>query len=125
MGNNVAYKVASIRTIIIKMFDKIVIILIDIKHVPKLKNLIFLSRLEYFGFSFKVEGGALQVYKNALVVMKGKCWCKFLLTTNMSTTCLGGLVKDILHRFAISGLLSNLRQGIYIWSDVVLQEGWY
>ena len=57
----------------IKMFDEIVRMLADVKHVPDLKrNLISLSTLDSKGSKYTSEGGALKVSKGALVVMKGQ-----------------------------------------------------
>ena len=55
----------------IKMFDGIVIMLVDVKHVPNLKrNLILLSTFDSKGYKYTGEGGSLSVSKDALVVMK-------------------------------------------------------
>ena len=73
MGNNVAYEVVGIGTIKIKMFDRIVRTLTDVRLVLELKkNLISLSTLNSINRGFKAEGGALRVCKGALVVMKEK-----------------------------------------------------
>ena len=50
MGNNASYKVGSIGTVRIKMFDRVVFTLGDVRHVPNLKrNLISLSNLDTKG----------------------------------------------------------------------------
>ena len=47
MGNNASWKIAGVGIVKIKMFDEIVIMLADVKHVPYLKrNLILLSTLD-------------------------------------------------------------------------------
>ena len=72
MGNNVSCKVASIGTVRIKMFDRVVRTLGDVRHVPDLKrNLISLSTLDTRGYKYTGEGGVLKISKGALIVMKG------------------------------------------------------
>ena len=72
MGNDASYKIASVGTVRIKMFDGIVRKLGDVKHVPDLKrNLISFSTLDSKGYKYTSEGGALKVTKGALIVMKG------------------------------------------------------
>ena len=64
MGNDASYKIASVGTIIIKMFDGIVIMLADVKHVLDLKrNLISLSILNSKGYKYTSRGGVLRVSK--------------------------------------------------------------
>ena len=71
MGNNASCKVASIGTIRIRMFDRIVRTLGDVRHVPHLKrNLISLSTLDVKGYKYTGEGGVLKISKGTLVVMK-------------------------------------------------------
>ncbi|PON40738.1 hypothetical protein TorRG33x02_339640, partial [Trema orientale] len=73
MGNNAPYKVASIGTVKIKMFDGVIRTLGGVRHVPDLKrNLISLSTLDSKGYKYTSEGGVLKVSKGALVVMKGQ-----------------------------------------------------
>ena len=73
MRNNASCKVASIRTVRIKMFDGVVRTLGDVRHVPDLKrNLIYLSTLYSKGYKYTSEGGLLKVSKGALVMMKGQ-----------------------------------------------------
>ena len=58
MGNNASYKVTGIVTVHIKMFDRGVLTLGDVKHVPDLKrNLISLITLDtkWYNTQVKVE----------------------------------------------------------------------
>ena len=72
MGNNGSSKVAGIGTVRIRMFDRVVRTLGDVRHVPNLKrNLISLSTLDAKGYKYTGEGGVLKISKGALVVMKG------------------------------------------------------
>ena len=73
MGNNASCMVAGIGTVRIKMFDRVVLTLGDIRHVPDLKrNLTFLSTLNTKGCKYTCEGGVLKISEGALVVMKVK-----------------------------------------------------
>ena len=66
-------KIVGVGTIRIKMFDRIVRTLGDVKHIPNLKmNLISLSTLDSKGYKYTGEDGALKVRKCALIVMKGQ-----------------------------------------------------
>ncbi|KAH1073512.1 hypothetical protein J1N35_025840 [Gossypium stocksii] len=73
MGNNASCKITSVGTIKVKMFDGVVRILNDIRHVPELKrNLISLSTLDSKGYKYIVESGVLNISNGSLVVMKGQ-----------------------------------------------------
>ena len=66
-------KIVGVGTIRIKMFDRIVRTLGNVKHIPNLKmNLISLSTLDSKGYKYTGEDGALKVRKCALIVMKGQ-----------------------------------------------------
>ncbi|XP_039025197.1 uncharacterized protein LOC120158420 [Hibiscus syriacus] len=72
LGNNVPCKVAGIGTIKLKMFDEIVRTLGNVRHVPDLsRNLISLGTLDSKGYKFSSEGGAMKIYKDSLVILKG------------------------------------------------------
>ena len=72
MGNNKACRVVGIGTVLIKMFDGIVRILTDVRHVSELKkNLISLGTLDSIGCEFRGQDGVIKVSKSVLVVMKG------------------------------------------------------
>ena len=71
MGNNVACKTVGIGTVKIKMYDGIVRMLVEVRHVPNLKkNLISLGALDSDGYKFSAEGGVMKVVKGALVLMR-------------------------------------------------------
>lgn len=72
MGNDIAYKIASIGSVRIKMFDRIVKILSNIQHISNLKKiLISLGTLDSLGFRYTGEGGVIRVSKGSMVVTKG------------------------------------------------------
>ncbi|KAG8474474.1 hypothetical protein CXB51_031434 [Gossypium anomalum] len=73
IGNNALCKIAGVGTIKVKMFDRVVRTLSDVRHVPKLKrNLISLSTLDSKGYRYTAESGVLKISKRSLVVMKGQ-----------------------------------------------------
>ena len=73
MGNDAVCKTIGIGTIKIKMFDRIVRTLADVRHIPELrKNLISLGALDSNGCKYIAEGGVLKVIKGVMVVMKGQ-----------------------------------------------------
>lgn len=73
LGNHASCKVVGIGTVKIKMFDGIVRVLMDVRHVPDLrKNLISLGTLDSKGYTYRGGGGAIRVSNGALIVMKGK-----------------------------------------------------
>ena len=72
MGNNTSCKVVGIGIVHIKMFDRVVRTLGDIRHVLDWKrNLISLSTHDVKGYKYTGEGGVLKISKGALVVVKG------------------------------------------------------
>ena len=71
MGNDSPCKIPGISKVIIKMLDGVA--LGDVKHNLDLKgNLISLGDLDSKEYKYTLEGGALKVSKNALIVMKGQ-----------------------------------------------------
>ena len=71
MGNNVSCKTVGIESINIWMFNGIVRTLIEVRHVLELKkNLISLGVLDFGGYKYIGQGGALEVLKGSVVVMK-------------------------------------------------------
>ena len=73
MGNDASCKVIGIRNIRIKMFDGVVKMLCDVRHIPDLrKNLISLGALDSNGFCYKSESGVMKVSKGIMTVMKGQ-----------------------------------------------------
>ena len=73
MGNNTSCKTVGKCTIWIKMNDRVIRTLTDVRHVPGLrKNLIFLGTLDSIWYNFLGEGGVLRVTKGSFMVMQGK-----------------------------------------------------
>ena len=71
MRNNASFKIASIGTVKIKMFDGVVRTLGDVRPIPDLKrNLISLSTLDAKKYKYIGEGGVVKVSKGALIMMK-------------------------------------------------------
>ena len=55
------------------MFDGVVRVLSNVRHVPDLrKNLISLGVLDDLGYSYSSKGGIMKITKGALMVMKGQ-----------------------------------------------------
>ena len=53
MGNDATYSIIGIGTVKIKMFDEVVRVFGDVKHIPNLrKNLISLGVLDDLGYSY-------------------------------------------------------------------------
>jgi hypothetical protein len=72
MGNDVACQIVGIGTIRIKMHDKIVRTLTNVRHIPDLKkNLISLGTLDSLGYKYSDEGEVIRVSNGSLVVMEG------------------------------------------------------
>ena len=72
MGNDATCSVFGIGTVKIKMFDGVVRVLSNVRHVPDLrKNLISLGVLDDLGYSYSSNGGIMKITKCALMVMKG------------------------------------------------------
>ena len=73
MGNVATCPVIGIGTVKIKMFDGVVRVLSNVRHVPDLrKNLIPLGILDDLGYSYSSKGGTMKITKGALMVMKGQ-----------------------------------------------------
>lgn len=73
MGNNMTRMVTSIENIRIKMFDRVIKELKQVRFVQDLKmNLISLGMLENIGYNFRSKSGSLKVIKGSLVVIKGE-----------------------------------------------------
>ena len=63
MGNNVSCKIVGVGSIRIYMFDGIVRMLTNVRHVLELKKgLIYLGVLDLKGYKFVGQSGALQVF---------------------------------------------------------------
>lgn len=73
MGNHIACKIIGIRTVKIRMFDGVVKILTDVRHVlVSRKSLISLDNLDENGYSYSGSNGVLKMKKGALVMFKGE-----------------------------------------------------
>ena len=73
MGNDATCSVIGIGTVKIKMFDGVVRVLNNVRHVPNLrKNLISLGVLDDLSYSYPSKGGIMKIIKGALMVMKGQ-----------------------------------------------------
>ena len=75
LGDDHPYKIASIRSIRVRMFDEMVQTLTNVKYIPELKkNLVSLGYLERSGFSFssRARSGVLNISNGAMVVMRGR-----------------------------------------------------
>ena len=60
-------------TVKIKMFNGVVRVLSNVRHVPNpRKNLISLGVLDGLGYSYSSKGGIIKITKGALMVMKGQ-----------------------------------------------------
>lgn len=72
LGNNAPCKIVGKATIHNKMQDGAIKTLFDVKHVHYLKkNLISLGVLDAKGFRFIIEGGVLNISKDARFLMRG------------------------------------------------------
>ena len=70
MENNAPCKVPGVGTIKIKILNRVLRALADVRHIPNLtKNSISLSTLDSKGYKYSSEGGALEVRKVVLVVI--------------------------------------------------------
>ena len=73
MGNKASCKIAGIGTIQIKMFDRVVRTIGNVRHVPHLKrNMISLSILDSKGYQYTCEGRVLKISKGTCIVIKGR-----------------------------------------------------
>ena len=71
MGNDASRRVVRIGNIRVKMFDGVIRMLCDVRHVLDLRqNLISLGTLDGNGFNYKSTNGVVMVSKSVLTVMK-------------------------------------------------------
>ena len=64
LGNNLAYKVAGIGSVIIKMYDGTIRSLEQVRYVPELKrNLISLGMIDQLGCCIRAENGNFRSLK--------------------------------------------------------------
>ena len=75
LGDDHSCKVAGIGNVCMRMFDRIVRTLMNVKHVPELKkNLMSLGYLKYCGFNFnsRAISGILNISSGDMIVMRGR-----------------------------------------------------
>ena len=73
MGNDASCSVFRMGNIRVKMFDGVIRMLCDVRHVPDLrKNMISLGTLDGNCFNYKSTNGIMKVSKGVLTVMKEK-----------------------------------------------------
>lgn len=73
MGDDHALDVIGIGSIKIKMYDRTIRTIQEVRHVKDLrKNLLSLGQLDENGCSYKTHGGVMKILKGALVVMKAE-----------------------------------------------------
>lgn len=73
MVNNMTCMITIIGNIKIKIFDRVVKELKQVRHAPNLKkNIVSLGMLENIGYSFEDENDSLKVIKGFLVIIKGE-----------------------------------------------------
>ena len=73
MGNDATCLIIEIGTVKIKMFDGVVRVLSNVKHVPNLRNnLISLGVLDDLRYSYSSNGGIKNITKGVSMVMKGQ-----------------------------------------------------
>ncbi|GLJ48423.1 hypothetical protein SUGI_1022100 [Cryptomeria japonica] len=71
MGNTASCKTIGIGSIKIKMFDGVVKMLVEVRHILELKNnLVSLRFLDSSGYNFSCQGGVLRVSNGSLVIME-------------------------------------------------------
>ena len=91
MDNDASCKVIRIGNIKVKMFDGVIRMLCDVRHVLDLrKNLISLGTLHDNGFNYKYVNGVMKVSKGVSTVMKGKKLARNIYKL-MGTTIVGGV----------------------------------
>ena len=74
ISNGAHCKITSIGNIRIKMFDSVIRMLCDVRHILEVeKNLISLGTFDSNGYGYMSEGGGvMKLTKGAMVVMKGQ-----------------------------------------------------
>ena len=72
MGNDASCWVFGIANISVKMFDGVIRMLCEVRHIPNLrKNLISLGTLDGNGFNYKFSNGVMKVSKGVMTMMMG------------------------------------------------------
>ena len=88
MGNDATWPVIEIGIVKIKMFDGVLRVLSNVKHVPDLgKNLISLGVFDDLGNSYLSKGEIMKITKGTLMVMKG--WKVSMLYRLIGNTVVG------------------------------------
>ena len=73
MGNDATCSVIGIGTVRIKMFDGVVRVFEDVRHISDFrKNLISLGVLDDLGYSYSSKGGVMEITKGTSLIMKGR-----------------------------------------------------
>ena len=73
MGNDATCPVIGIGTVKIKMFDGVMRVLSNVRHVPDIRNnLISLGILDDLGYPYSSNGGIMKITKGASMMMKGQ-----------------------------------------------------
>jgi hypothetical protein len=73
MGNGTHCKITDMGNIMIKMFDGVVKLLYDVRHVPNVeKNIISLDTLDLNSYDYEFGGEVMKVTKGMIVIMKGQ-----------------------------------------------------
>ena len=106
MGNDATCPIIGIDTVKIKMFDGIVRVLSNVRHVLYLKkNLISLRVLEDLGYSYSSKGGIMKITKGTLMVMKGQ-----------KVSTLYRLIRNtIVERVVVTTLVESSTDDIKLW----------
>ena len=93
MGNSAHCKISGICNIKIKMFDGVVKMSCDIRHVSEMeKNLVSLGTLDLNGYGYKSVGGVMKITKGVMVVMKGQINLKNIYKL-LGSTVVGGIAS--------------------------------
>lgn len=72
MGNNAVCKVIGMENVSLKLHDRTIWELTEVRYVLDLKrNLISLEVIDHIGFSIKLEFGRLLITNGSRIVMKG------------------------------------------------------
>ena len=92
MGNDVSCRVVKVKNIKVKMFDRVIRMLCDVRHIliDLRKNMITFATLDGNGFNYKSPNGVMKVSKGVMTVMKGQklAWNIYKL---IGTTIVGGV----------------------------------
>ena len=91
MGNDALCRVVGMGSIKVKMFDCVIRMLCDVRHVPNLrKNLISFGTLDGNGFNYKSANGVMKVSKGVLTMTEGQKMARNI-NKLMGTIIVGGV----------------------------------